>query len=211
MNKLWVYGCSFCEPFGILQGMDWTNDGLRDLHGVDYWGTHLAKKLNLSCNTVSLSGIGWNYINDFIDRDFEIWDKEDIIVINPSFFTRTSIREFKDYSLSHAMNKLIDEWILLDDIHLLNETRWVNKLKSLQKHYNVYTWVVDDILFHSVDNIKNLIKAEGHVNWKHWLDLNKQYWTDPTTKIYPLGDWHFNKAGHIRAAELMCEIISNDR
>lgn len=207
MNCLWVYGCSFSEPFGILSGCDWDSHGFRNLHGIDYWGTHLAKKLKFKCNTISISGIGWNYINDLIDRDFGKWKKDDIIIISPSFFTRTTIREFKEYNNASSWKELHDRWILLQDIHKLNETRWVNKIKSLQKNYQVYTWAVEDILYHDINDIDNLIKAEKYSNWKNWMNVNKQFWIDPTTNVYPLGDWHFNLMGHIHVAELMYENI----
>ena len=61
MNKLWIYGCSFSEPFQLENGGPvWDNDNR--VLSADYWGTHLAKKLNLECVTRSMSGIGWNYI-----------------------------------------------------------------------------------------------------------------------------------------------------
>ena len=89
-----------------------------------------------------------------------------------------------------------------------NEIRWMNKIKTLQHFgYNVYTWLVDDGILLKND-VKNLIKTpEGSINFKNWMDLHKEYWTDPTTNKYPEGDWHFNVNGHVAVAEIIYDYI----
>jgi hypothetical protein len=101
MNTLWVYGCSFSEPFGLLPISNNATtivmeDGSRNFLGVDYWGSILAKKLNLNIITKSISGVGWNYINHRIDLDIMKWNKNDIIIISPSYFSRVNVMEFSD-------------------------------------------------------------------------------------------------------------------
>ena len=204
MNKLWVYGCSFSEPFGLqLGGAEHDSDGNRIII-VPYWGTQLADKLNLQCVTRSLSGVGWNYINDRIDENILDWAADDIIIISPSFFTRVTFEELiKRDSQSELVGKFHD-W---NTVYNHNESRWRRKIATLQAFgYSVYTWLVDNTAY--ADQVKNLITApSGHTNWKDWMDLNRQYWQDPTTNKYPLGDWHFNREGHTAVALRMYEYI----
>ena len=201
--KLWVYGCSFSEPFQIEPGgAQWDDLGYRIL-STDYWGTHLADKLNAECITRSLSGIGWNYITEKIDTDILDWDKDDIIIISPSFFSRVTFNELIKIDSQSELADKFNDWNTVVDY---NEHRWARKVATLQHFgYRVYTWVVDMPMF--VDMPDNLIRAHGHESWKAWMDQNKQYWQDPTTNKYPMGDWHFNELGHVAVAEIMYEYI----
>jgi hypothetical protein len=201
--KLWVYGCSFSEPFQIEQGgARWDEHGYRII-SADYWGTHLANKLNATCITRSLSGIGWNYITEQIDQDILTWSKDDVIVISPSFFSRVT---FEELVKRDSQSDLADKFKDWSEVVAYNEQRWARKIETLQYFgYRVYTWVVDMPVF--VDAPENLITAQGHISWKAWMDQNKQYWQDPTTNKYPMGDWHFNEQGHVAVAELMYDYI----
>ena len=204
MNKLWVYGCSFSEPFGIQLG-----GALHDEQGYrvitePYWGTHLAGRLSLKCITRSLSGVGWNYINDRIDEDILNWGKDDIIIISPSFFTRVT---FEELIKRDSQSDLVGQFQSWDFVYNHNESRWRRKIATLQHFgYRVYTWLVDHTPH--ADQVKNLITAPGgYANWKDWMDLNKRYWQDPTTNKYPLGDWHFNVQGHEAVGKRMFQFI----
>jgi hypothetical protein len=208
MNTIWIYGCSFSEPFGLLLNNNAIfADGSRNFLGVDYWGSHLANKLNLNIVTKSLSGIGWNYINHHIDLDILKWSKDDIIIISPSFLSRINIMEFEK-----ANGTIVEDYAHLikpiNDIIIYNETRWETKIKTLQNFgYNIYTWLVDCGVSDKT-NIKNLIKTpEGSYNFKNWMDLHKEYWLDPTTNKYPMGDWHFNEKGHLALSEIFYNYI----
>lgn len=208
MKKLWVYGCSFSEPFGIEQGgADWFDSGYRKLR-ADYWGTHLAVKLNAECITRSLSGVGWNYITEKIDEDILNWHRDDAIVISPSFFSRVTFEELEHRDIQGSLVAQFKSW---DFVAKYNEQRWRRKIDTLQLFgYHVYTWVVDTPRFVDVPN--NIVKAPGgHVSWKDWMDLNKQYWQDPTTNKYPQGDWHFNEQGHVAVAEGMYNFICQEQ
>lgn len=205
MSKLWVYGCSFSEPFQIETEDHVFDDAGYRILKADYWGTHLAKKLNLECHTKSLSGIGWNYIVHQIDLDTLKWSTDDIIIISPSFITRVNIME---YDSNVDTTELIRYYKSCADIITYNELRWSTKIKTLQHFgYNVFTWRVDEVL--NPHDVTNLITAPGDlVNWKDWMDLHKEYWQDPTTNKYIDGDWHFNPQGHLAVANRMYEVIT---
>jgi len=206
MNNLYVYGCSFSEPFGLVpDGIATINEDLtRDFHGVDFWGTHLAERLGINCISKSCAGRGWNYINDRIDEDIISWSKDDIIIISPSYFSRSTIEEFIDPACQH---NLVDRFKSWDEITLYNESRWCHKIKTLQYlGYKVYTWAVEPTRY--VGEVKNLIPADGFYNWKDWMDQHMEYWQDPTRNKYPGGDWHFNPICHVAVANIMYEFIT---
>jgi len=207
MNRLWIYGCSFSEPFGLVPNElppIVNADKSRYFYGTDYWGTHLANKLNLECITKSLAGVSWNYINERIDEDIMTWDKKDYVIINPSIFSRVTFEELVKRDSQQDFGLLIKGW---DFIVPHNENRWQKKIQTLQYlgYKNVYTWLVDNTEHYN--EVDNLITAPGdYTNWKDWLDLHKEYWIDPLFNP-PLGDWHFNEIGHIAVANRMYEFI----
>lgn len=208
MNKLWIYGCSFSEPFGLIPNelpVIFNADKSRYFHGIDYWGTHVANKLNLKCITKSCAGSSWNYINDRIDEDIMTWDKKDYVIINPSFFSRVTFEELIKRDSQSDLGLLMKDW---DFIVTHNESRWRKKIQTL--HYfgykNVYTWLVDDTSHY--DEVKNLITAPGdYVNWKDWMMQHYKYWQSLPGVVYPSGDWHFNEIGHVAIANRMYDFI----
>lgn len=205
MKTLWVYGCSFSEPFGLLKGgAKFLPDGSRDFGGVEFWGTHLARLLGVTCKTKSLSGVGWNYINDKVDEDIIKWAKDDYIIISPSFFTRVTFEELVQRDSQTELAAQMHDWSVIFN-H--NESRWRNKIATLQYlGYNVYTWIVDYTPNHA--SVKNLITVDDYVNWKDWLDLHKEYWIDPDFNP-PHGDWHFNAEGHKAVASEMYKYLTS--
>ena len=204
MNKLWVYGCSFSEPFQLEQGgPQWDSDNNRILK-ADYWGTYLAKKLNLECVTRSMSGIGWNYIVHQIEKDVSNWSKQDIVIISPSFFDRVNIMEFINGDVRQDNVHLYKDW---NDIFDYNEIRWRLTVTNFQKlGYNIYTWLVNVPRNGIVDNL--ITAPDNSINWKDWMDNHYEYWQSLPGVIYPLGDWHFNVAGHLAVADRMFEVIT---
>ena len=203
MNKLWIYGCSFSEPFQLEQhGPQWDSDNVRIVR-TSYWGTHLADYLGLSCVTRSMSGIGLNYIVRQIEQDFTKWSKDDIIIISPSFLDRVNIMEFVNGETRQETVYLYKSW---DEIFNYNQQRWADIVTNYQHvGYNVYTWLVNDV----DAEVKNIIPApNGNVNWKTWMDDHYEYWTSLPEVVYPLGDWHFNPWGHCAVAEHMYKVMT---
>lgn len=198
MNKLWIYGCSFSEPFGLEGGGPTFDDtGARKLR-ADFWGTHLASKLNLTCITKSLSGVGWNYITEEIDKDVIHWHKNDIIIISPSFLTRVTFEELVKRDSQAELAMQMKPW---DTIYEYNKSRWVKKVKTLEHFgFKVYTWSVDRVDT-QLDNL--LLAPGGFVCWKDWMDLHYEYWTSLPGEVFTLGDWHFNPQGHAAVAQAM--------
>ena len=207
MSTLWVYGCSFSEPIILCNNSFFSEDGTLNHFDVDYWGTHLAKKLGFNCVTKSRSGIGWNYISHRIEQDIIKWSTDDIIIISPSFFHRTTILEFKD-ELTAEFNIFTECSHLLSPIEQIiqyNKERWYLKIKTLQHlNFKVFTWIVDEIA-NDVTDLNNLILTpDKDINWKDWMDRHHELWIDPANN-----DWHFNKQGHIKVAETMYDFIKD--
>ena len=204
MNNLWIYGCSFSEPFQLEQcGPVWDNRGNRIIK-TDYWGTHLAKKLNLECVTRSKSGIGWNYISHQIEQDVSKWATDDIIIISPSFFDRVNIMEFINGDTRQETVHLYKDW---NDIFDYNELRWRSTITNFQKlGYNIYTWLVNLPKQGLIDNL--ITAPDNSIDWKDWMDDHYEYWQSLPGVVYPLGDWHFNEQGHIAVSNRMYEVIN---
>ena len=203
MNTVWVYGCSFSEPFQLESGgPEWDQLGDRALK-ADYWGTHLADKLGMNLVTRSLSGVGLNHILNQIADTWHRWHSDDVVVISPSFFSRVSIPEFMNINVTEHNAHLFQSW---DQISQYNQQRWHSYIRLYQTQCRrLYTWCVDDP---SSTLGLQLITAPGDlVNWKHWMDLHPEYWQSLPGVVYPLGDWHFNAAGHVAVAERMMEVI----
>ena len=217
MNNLWVYGCSFSEPFqleyneeGKVSGPGFDPiDNRKRILRADYWGTHLAKKLDMNCITRSTTGQGLNQI----EQDVQSWSKEDIIIISPSFFDRVTLMELVHFDLGKHP-EFFSLYKNLDDISAYNEHRWRLTVTNYQHlGFNVYTWLVNEP---TINTVKNLITApDDSINWKNWMDKNTKYWFSQPGEVspflnivLPLGDWHFNAQGHIAVADRMYKVIT---
>lgn len=221
MNNLWVYGCSFSEPFqleyneeGKVSGPGFDPiDNRKRILRADYWGTHLAKKLDMNCITRSTTGQGLNQIIFQIEQDVQSWSKEDIIIISPSFFDRVTLMELVHFDLGKHP-EFFSLYKNLDDISAYNEHRWRLTVTNYQHlGFNVYTWLVNEP---TINTVKNLITApDDSINWKNWMDKNTKYWFSQPGEVspflnivLPLGDWHFNAQGHIAVADRMYKVIT---
>ena len=204
MNRLWIYGCSFSEPFSFYDDVVYYDeDDVRCFYNLEYWGSYLANKLNMKVINRALPGMGWNYIVNEIDNDTLSWNKEDLIIISPSFFSRVTVMEFAN---TDARPEVVNFYKPFYDIIEFNKTRWLTKIKILQHFgYNVYTWVVDENANDVVD-LKNLILTpDNDINWKDWMDRHKEFWISPDKN-----DWHFNEEGHIAVADAMYNFIKKE-
>jgi hypothetical protein len=222
VKNLWVYGCSFSEPFqleynndGKISGPTWDPaDHRKRILRADYWGTHLAKRLDMNCITRSMSGQGLNQHIFQIEQDVQSWTKEDIIIISPSFFDRVNFMELVNFSLADHPG-VLSLYKNLDDISGYNEYRWRLTVGNYQHlGYNVYTWIVNDPKLPG--SVKNLITApDNSVNWKTWMNKHPEYWFSLPGEVSPFlnevlpdGDWHFNARAHIAVADRMYEVIA---
>jgi hypothetical protein len=214
MNNLWIYGCSFSEPFGLEVDTPFSLDfasGIRDFKGVSYWGTYLANHLGYHCISKGTAGRGWNYINYRIDQDILKWNTNDIIIISPSIFSRIDIIEFEpDKNPIISRNpefKCHDMMRPIDELTEENKERWKIKVGILQKvGFHIYTWCIDEC--QNIEQMINLIPAPNNsYNWQDWIYSHKEYWLDVER-----GDYHFNDNGHKQVANQMYNfIIKNDK
>jgi len=191
-------------PFGMAPNL-YVNDSK-----TPYWGTHLANKLRISAHyNRSNCGVGWNWISHQIEKDVINWSKDDIIIISPSFLERMTILEFKDTNtvgFSAFNPNTAHLFKTLDEIFDFNELRWRLTITNYQKlGFRVYTWLVNDPKNGPVENL--LTAPDGEINWKRWMDKHHEYWISLPGVKYPLGDWHFNAAGHVAVAERMYQLI----
>ena len=208
MNNIWIYGCSFSEPFGLYTNGYTMENGCRTFD-VKYFGNHLANKLNMNLKSRSMPGLGWNYHTQKIDEDILKWNKDDIIIISPSYFSRITINEFEQ---PHDFEKLAQQLKPLSWIYKDIETRWANKIKTLQFFgYNVYTWIIEKQATNEV--VHNLIPVSNeYIDLYTFMHQNKKYWLGTTHSHLPYiekTDWHLNPEGHEYISEQMYNFISN--
>lgn len=204
MSRLWIYGCSFSEPFNLYDDVVYYDeDDVRCFYNLEYWGSYLANKLNMEVINRAFPGMGWNYIVNEIDNDTLSWNKEDLIIISPSLFSRVTVMEFTN---TNARPEIVNFYKPFCDIVEFNKTRWLTKIKTLQHFgYNVYTWVVDENANDVID-LKNLILTpDNDINWKDWMDRHEEFWMDVDKN-----DWHFNEKGHIAVADAMYKFIKKE-
>lgn len=164
----------------------------------------------MNLKTRSLAGMGWNYINSTIDEDILKWDKNDIIIISPSHWSRITVVEFNQ---PHKFEEFVGQLKDMDWICEYTEKRWANKIQTLQNFgYNVYTWVIDKP--NICNEVSNLIPlTDTIIDLYTYMQQNKQYWLGTTHSHLPQfekTDWHFNTEGHIKMAEIMYEFIYNN-
>jgi hypothetical protein len=207
MNSIWVYGCSFSEPFGICTNSGINLDGTRFFEGAQYWGNYLSYKLNMNLKTRSLAGIGWNYINNVIDEDILKWDKDDIVIISPSYWSRITIVEFNQ---PHKFEEFAGQLKDMDWVCKYTEKRWANKIQTLQNFgYNVYTWVIDKPTISN--KVHNLIPlTDTIIDLDTYMQQNKEFWLGTTHSHLPQfkkTDWHFNDSGHLALSEIFYNYI----
>lgn len=200
MNTVWVYGCSFSEPFQLESGgPEWNQLGDRVLR-ADYWGTHLADKLSMNLVTRSLSGVGLNYILNQVSETWQRWHPDDIVIISPSFFSRVTVMEFLNPEITEHTAHFYLEWAQLA---AYNQRRWCSQIQLFKQIVpRVYTWCVEDAgsVADSLAHLPIIPAPDRSINWKHWMDRNPQYWQSLPGVVYPQGDWHFNSQCHLAVA-----------
>ena len=210
MNSIWVYGCSWSEPYGLYEEGVMNPDGLRYYDGEIYWGDHLANKLNMNLKSCSMPGKGRNYHTNKIDEDILKWDMDDIIIISPSHWGRITINEFEE-SLDSTQPYIVRQLKNLDVLCRETEKKWSNKIKTLQFFgYNVFTWIIDKQITNEV--VHNLIPVSTeYIDLDTFMKHNKEYWIGTTHSRLPHieeTDWHLNPQGHEYISEQMYNFIN---
>lgn len=202
MNNLYIYGCSFSDFFLP--------------HKVDkFWFKIVEKHFNLELKHRALSGCGWQRIRPTIFKDAHTWNKDDLIIICPSFFSRVDIVDFSidkpEWRLNTPWVKYLDN---LDNRDKFYHDDYVNTIKTLRLiNKNVYTW--------SLDKIDSEFSKESYVinppgnfeSWMKWNESDSQNWIVPYP--HPGGDGgtiiekdtHFSSHAHRLVAEHMIKSI----
>ncbi len=91
MKKVWVYGCSFSLLFQ-------DNEDVPAMTLSDSWPNIVASKTGYVLKERSESASGWGTIRGAIERDIidNVISKDDIMIISPSFFGRSTSPYFEE-------------------------------------------------------------------------------------------------------------------
>ena len=173
MSKLYIYGDSFSDYY--------TPELLYHTAGtVDkFWFEIVQEHFNLELVHRAVCGYGWQRINHKILQDWNKWEKDDLIIICPSYFSRVDI---VDFSVAHPMECIYSPWIAdIDDFdkrYNFVQESWYNTVKFIRKQgYRVCTWALE-----AVDKQFNDIivpPPAGTKSWYDWVLSDKEYWIVP--------------------------------
>jgi len=148
MNKLWIYGCSFSDSMGDKK---------------ESWWNMLSEKLNLECINRSQAGYGWSFHQNLFYSDCNLWNIDDIIILENSFLTRMYtpfliekfekiklIQPTSDFPLDDNdelyLENLINITSSIKNIIVSNYTSFYNSLQIINKiHKKWFFWSVNGL------------------------------------------------------------------
>lgn len=192
MSKLWVFGDSFTAGCGCLEGEVFTiNYKKSDKDKI--WPEIVAEKLNLELKNIGMGLFSNDKIIDSIIENYEYINKNDLVIIGNTFYSRFDIPyngkliTLSPTNLPKDNNKLLtDVIVLMDDILL--KTRQINRIQF----------------------IKNLLENKG-VNciiWEVETDWNK-YESIKSATENEIKDLHWSYRGHKDFANYILNTINN--
>ena len=218
MNKLRVYGCSFSCAFQDLKE-------LPPIKTKEGWPQIVASNIGYRYIDRSRPGYGLNHILLNLQEDLSnnLIDKDDVIILSPSYFQRLTFPEIDE--------KLINqEWVEFhakygashNEIVNYNVMRFYFFIRMLRElGYNIFGWCWSIGTPHQhlpralnyLNEISNyLIYAPNkRMFWEDWILENPKCMLIPGERISNdsfTGDSHFSKYGHKIAAEHFTKILN---
>ena len=208
MNKLWVYGCSFSWAFQDLQE-------LPPIETDQGWPQIVANTIGYKYIDRSEPGCGLNHILRNLNEDVaeERIDKNDIIILSPSYFQRLTFPEIKEQVIDGLWTEFHAKYgIENHKIISLNILRFYLKIKTLRElGYNIYGWcwsMGNDSIPGSLEYLNKisdyLIYAPNkRMFWEDWMLENPDCMLIPGKRLSEgrhTGDTHFSIYGHKVAA-----------
>ena len=221
MNKLWVFGDSFSEPFSKI--MDTTGFGYRSKYNKwkgyisKSYGDIISEKLNL-LHFNKAGGGNDNYtIFDSIIHSLEKINKDDVIIIGWS----NTIR-FRVVNKSNTFNTILPNYLsetskLNKDLSYLELSNTTLEEMCINRDNNVYINELNNyikLLNFSFTNNK-IIHWSPFAQDKQGLNTTLKTLTkyetinDETNGV--VGDGHFSEKGHTDLSELLITHFSKGR
>jgi hypothetical protein len=193
MTKLFVFGCSFTKGSGCLEGEPYTlkyKKSDKDL----IWPEILAEELNLKLYNFGEPGKSNGRIIDSIIENFELIQKEDIVILQKTFTHRFDIAprrkknhpyvrkfltitpqseetlKYEEYDTSEIDSILYNTWLMdneLNDMRVDNRFNFFKKLLLLKGVKKCIHW---DVLNYIDENIYERIQehSNGEIIDAHW-------------------------------------------
>lgn len=204
MAKLYIYGDSFSDYY------------MPELV-TKFWFEYVANHFNLELVHRAVSGNGWNRIKNKMFLDSCRWEKEDVIITCPSYFSRVDII---DFYVEETLNIGLCSWISnLDETpkrEKFYKEEWYSISKFIKKQgYVYYTWSLDELEPKYVDiTIPHPDKTKS---WFDWILSDSKFWVIPyphfkeTAGTLIEKDSHLSSIASLKLSEYFIQFIENEK
>jgi hypothetical protein len=174
MKQLWTFGDSFTKGCGCLDGEPF-NIKYKKSNEDKIWAEIVASKLNFKLKNIGVGLFSNDKILDSIIENYEYINKNDLVIIGNTFYSRFDIPydgkliTLSPTNLPENNNKLLNDIIVLMDNELL-KNRQLNRIlfiKNLLEKKNVkcIIWEVEEEWI-KYENIKDI--TNGKIHDFHW-------------------------------------------
>jgi hypothetical protein len=174
MKQLWTFGDSFTAGNGCLDGELFTIKYKKSENDLN-WPELISKKLKFKLLNLGYGGYSNDKIIDSIIENYEYINKNDLVIIGNTFYSRFDIPydgkliTLSPTNLPKDDNKLLKDIIVLMDNELL-KNRQLNRIlfiKNLleKKGAKCIIWEVEEEWL-KYENIKDI--TNGEINDSHW-------------------------------------------
>jgi hypothetical protein len=216
MNKLWIFGDSYSEPFHKLNGMEWKPNYIKwKGYTPKYYGEIIAERCNLIHTNHAIGGADNYTILDSIINSLEKIQQNDVIIIGWSSTIRfrivsnkNSFNTIRPGSLDYVLNlnkhmQYIDlSDTTLSEIAVNRDNQiYINELNNYIKLLN-HTFKTNKIIHWSPFAQH---KQGLNTNLKNSFD----YQTIRNETGGEINDGHFSSNAHMDLSEHLIELIDS--
>ena len=209
MNKLRVYGCSFSCAFQDLKQ-------LPPIETEEGWPQIVANTIGYKYVDRAEPGYGLNHILFNLEEDLydNLIDKNDIIILSPSYFQRITFPEIDEKLINQEWVEFSSRYsVNVCEVISINVMRFCYKMLSLRRlGYKIYGWCWTDLNTNIPRCLEYLNKICDYIIyapnkrlfWEDWILENPECMLIPGEKKSDgafTGDTHFSKYGHKVAAK----------
>jgi hypothetical protein len=181
MSRMFVYGCSYSFP--ILEYKKYPHR----MYPGGTWMELLSRKLGLELQIRSIPGSAFRDISSAILRTEHEWKEGDVVVINPSKFSRVKYCELNielRKKLHEFDTSVFDDRVDIGYLSNVNRLDWSFLISNLHKRgVRVFTWVFDSIFLRFDKEVSSLFEDRWGVGHHIKVTTDFNYSLDETGHI----------------------------
>lgn len=185
MSKLFIYGCSYSFP--ILEHKKYPHK----LYPGSTWVELLSSKLGLELQIKSIPGSAFKDIASAVLRTEHEWGNGDIVILNPSKFSRVKYCELNidlRKKLHGFDTSVFDDRVDIGYMSNANRLDWSFLVSNLHKRgVKVFTWVFDSIFLKFNEKLSSLFEDRWDVG--HHIKVTVDF------------NYDLDESGHVVAVE----------